>query len=74
MPGNAEPAEAPRLGSRSGVLNPTGACRPARPSGRQDSTLRAVAEEWPLGGDLRRAGLRWPAYRRRVLAACDRLR
>jgi hypothetical protein len=42
----SKPQKAPRLDSRSGVLNPTGACRPAQPSSK-GFMLRAVAEEWP---------------------------
>src|SRR5712691_10274798 len=48
MPGSAEPTQAPRLGSRSGVLNPTGACHPAWPSGRGI----LCSSPWPKNGRL----------------------
>ena len=61
--GSAAPPEAPRLGSRSGVLNPTGGLPPGAAERQRDFMLRAVAKEWPLGGDLRGAGLHWPHLR-----------
>jgi hypothetical protein len=46
----------PRLGSWSGVLNPTGACRPVRPSGRGILCPAPMAEEWPLAAKFQIVG------------------